>query len=77
VPSSQCSRAAHGVRRHDVRLYIKLPNWFEVDTPVGTYNSDWAIGITNLDEHVTNAASTADPHRQDAAVPKSRGESSI
>jgi len=26
-----------------VRLFIKLPNWFIVDTPIGTYNPDWAI----------------------------------
>lgn len=38
-------------RRHDVKLYIKLPDWFEVDTPVGKYNPDWAIVITKIDEH--------------------------
>jgi len=27
----------------DVKLFIKLPNWFKVDTPLGTYNPDWAI----------------------------------
>lgn len=26
-----------------VKYYIKLPGWFTVDTPVGTYNPDWAI----------------------------------
>ena len=26
-----------------VKLYIKLPRWFEVRTPVGNYNPDWAI----------------------------------
>lgn len=26
-----------------VRFFIKLPNWFTVDTPVGLYNPDWAI----------------------------------
>lgn len=29
--------------RLDVKLYIKLPRWFEVDTPVGKYNPDWAV----------------------------------
>jgi type III restriction enzyme len=29
--------------RNDVRLYIKLPGWFTIDTPIGTYNPDWAI----------------------------------
>lgn len=29
--------------REDIRLFVKLPSWFKVDTPVGTYNPDWAI----------------------------------
>jgi type III restriction enzyme len=29
--------------REDIRLFIKLPGGFEVDTPVGKYNPDWAI----------------------------------
>lgn len=27
----------------NVKLYIKLPDWFTVDTPIGRYNPDWAI----------------------------------
>jgi len=30
-------------QRQDIRLFVKLPNWFEIDTPVGKYNPDWAI----------------------------------
>jgi type III restriction enzyme len=26
-----------------VKLYVKLPAWFEVDTPVGKYRPDWAV----------------------------------
>jgi type III restriction enzyme len=26
-----------------VKLYVKLPNWFLVPTPIGNYNPDWAI----------------------------------
>jgi len=26
-----------------VKVYAKLPNWFRVPTPLGTYNPDWAI----------------------------------
>ena len=33
--------------RHDVRLYLKLPGWFTVPTPVGNYNPDWAIVMEN------------------------------
>jgi len=26
-----------------VKLFVKLPGWFRVDTPIGPYNPDWAI----------------------------------
>jgi type III restriction enzyme len=26
-----------------VKLYAKLPAWFKVPTPLGTYNPDWAV----------------------------------
>ncbi len=29
--------------RQDIRMFIKLPSWFKVETPIGTYNPDWAI----------------------------------
>ncbi len=29
--------------RDDIKLFVKLPGWFKIDTPVGTYNPDWAI----------------------------------
>ncbi len=37
-------------RRDDVKLYIKLPDWFTVNTPIGTYNPDWAVVITHHDD---------------------------
>ena len=30
-------------QREDIKLYVKLPRWFIIDTPVGGYNPDWAI----------------------------------
>lgn len=36
--------------RKDVRLYLKLPGWFKVPTPVGEYNPDWAIVMEDRDE---------------------------
>jgi len=27
----------------DIKLFAKLPNWFKIDTPLGTYNPDWAV----------------------------------
>jgi len=29
--------------RADIKLFVKLPSWFVIDTPVGKYNPDWAI----------------------------------
>lgn len=29
--------------RQDIKLFVKLPGWFEIDTPVGKYNPDWAV----------------------------------
>jgi restriction endonuclease len=30
-------------QREDIKLFVKLPGWFEIDTPIGKYNPDWAI----------------------------------
>jgi len=37
--------------REDVKLYLKLPSWFTVPTPVGDYNPDWAIVMEKRDAH--------------------------
>ncbi len=34
-----------------VRMFIKLPSWFTVSTPVGDYNPDWAIVWEDRDVH--------------------------
>ncbi|MFL9711807.1 type III restriction-modification system endonuclease [Methylobacillus sp. Pita1] len=35
---------AHGLEKNDaIKLYAKLPGWFKVPTPLGTYNPDWAV----------------------------------
>ncbi|HZK70731.1 MAG TPA: DEAD/DEAH box helicase family protein [Clostridia bacterium] len=26
-----------------IKLYAKLPNWFKISTPLGSYNPDWAV----------------------------------
>lgn len=36
--------------REDIRLYVKLPSWFTVPTPVGNYNPDWAIVMDDPDD---------------------------
>ena len=30
-------------RNEAVKVYAKLPGWFEIPTPLGKYNPDWAI----------------------------------
>lgn len=37
--------------RNDVKMYLKLPSWFTVSTPVGEYNPDWAIVMEPRDTH--------------------------
>ena len=35
---------ADAMEKNDaVKLYVKLPGWFEVPTPLGPYNPDWAV----------------------------------
>lgn len=33
----------------NVRLFVKLPSWFRIDTPIGPYNPDWAF-VTDRDK---------------------------
>jgi len=37
-------------KREDVLLYVKLPEWFKVPTPIGNYNPDWAIVLKNPED---------------------------
>lgn len=34
----------------DVLVYVKLPSWFKIPTPLGNYNPDWAILINDQGE---------------------------
>jgi len=45
-PRSRASRKEFAQKldkREDIKLFVKLPGWFVIDTPVGKYNPDWAI----------------------------------
>ena len=33
----------------NVKLFVKLPSWFKIDTPIGPYNPDWAF-VTEREE---------------------------
>ena len=30
-------------KREDIKLFVKLPRWFVIETPIGSYNPDWAV----------------------------------
>ena len=35
---------ADSLEKNDaIKIYAKLPGWFTVPTPLGTYNPDWAV----------------------------------
>jgi len=38
-------------KREDIKLFVKLPSWFRIETPVGEYNPDWAI-VKHFDETI-------------------------
>ena len=35
---------------NSVKVYAKLPSWFKIDTPLGSYNPDWAVLVGNNNE---------------------------
>lgn len=43
----------------NVRLFIKLPRWFKIDTPIGPYNPDWAF-VTEREERLYFVRETKD-----------------
>lgn len=42
--------AASCEKNKDIKVYAKLPAWFKIDTPLGTYNPDWAILVDKDDQ---------------------------
>ncbi|WP_255523089.1 type III restriction-modification system endonuclease [Xenorhabdus sp. PB62.4] len=36
-------------RAEEVKIYSKLPSWFKIDTPLGSYNPDWAVLVDKDD----------------------------
>lgn len=35
--------AAEFEKNDNIKVYVKLPHWFKIETPLGSYNPDWAI----------------------------------
>lgn len=51
-----------------VQFYIKLPSWFKIDTPVGSYNPDWAV-VLQVDKRIYFVAETkGTDDRHDASL---------
>lgn len=47
----------------EVKLYVKLPGWFKIPTPLGMYNPDWALVIEdNAEEHIYFVVETKSKH---------------
>ena len=43
-------RFAHDLDNNEnVKVFVKLPGWFRIDTPIGPYNPDWAF-VTEREE---------------------------
>ncbi len=52
----------------NVKLFVKLPGWFKIDTPIGPYNPDWAF-VTEHEQKlyfVRETKSTLDPEERRA-----------
>ena len=41
--------AAELERNEAIKVYAKLPGWFKVPTPLGSYNPDWAVLVRTED----------------------------
>ncbi len=59
--------------RTDIRLFVKLPGWFKVPTPVGDYNPDWAI-VLQRDETVYLVRETKGTRDLDKLRPDESGK---
>lgn len=55
--------------RSEVKFYLKLPPWFTIETPIGTYNPDWAVTFEG-DRRVYFVAETKGAHFDDLSKPE-------
>jgi type III restriction enzyme len=37
-----------------IKLFIKLPDWYIIETPAGNYSPDWAIVVEKIQDGVTS-----------------------
>ena len=70
-------------RNEKVTVYAKLPPWFKVPTPLGSYNPDWAVVVEDEgDEKLYFVVETKGQHvvmmtYVISKVPRSNAERSI
>jgi type III restriction enzyme len=55
-------------QRDDIKFYLKLPFWFKIETPLGTYNPDWAL-VYEGDKKVYFVAETKGTNNIDELAP--------
>ncbi|MDD5063357.1 MAG: DEAD/DEAH box helicase family protein [Phycisphaerae bacterium] len=58
-------------KRDDIKFYLKLPFWFKIETPLGTYNPDWAL-VYEGDKKVYFVAETKGTNNIDELAPAER-----
>ena len=59
-----------------VKFYFKLPNWFKISTPIGSYNPDWAIVFEN-DQKIYFVAETKDTGTPQVDLSKLSGDEQL
>jgi len=57
-----------------VKFFLKLPNWFKVDTPLGPYNPDWAILVEEETEKLYLVSETKGTTDEEKLKAEERGK---
>ena len=47
----ECQFAQNLEHCENVKVYVKLPDWFRIPTPLGSYTPDWAVVVENDRHH--------------------------
>lgn len=56
-----------------IKFYFKLPNWFKIPTPIGSYNPDWAL-VFEDDKKIYFVAETKDTGTPQVDLSKLSGD---
>lgn len=59
-----------------IKFYFKLPNWFKIPTPIGNYNSDWAL-VFEDDKKIYFVAETKDTGTPEVDLAKLSGDEQL